>query len=411
MQSRARDRGGVPGRPARLLAACALLVAQGARAQARLVSDRGLDPQLFRPALDADGFLSTNGTQTLRAGQLGFGALLDLSSRLARVAPTDAPSVALVDSATTASLTGNVGLGHGALLGLYLPFQALSGPRTSIPGVYNDAGAKLRSTGLGALELHAKLSLRQGGLSRLGVAGLLRVELPTGKSAELRGSPGVCAWPALAVDYEPWGFLRGGVELGYRWVGGRGATLPVGGHTVRYDDQLSWGAALELSPTARWSFDFDARGAELVHSLPAAGASAVELSAGVKYRVTSLLSALASGTWGPTKGVEGAWLRATVGLNFAPGSADLDGDGYAARDDGCPTQAEDFDGFEDGDGCPERDNDRDGVPDVYDTCIDDPEDHDGVDDGDGCPARAIGDSDGDGFDDYSGAATRHRNRQ
>jgi len=380
-----------------------LLEAHGALAQAQLSRGRGLDPILYHPAVDADGFLSVNGTQALRIGQAGFGALFDGAWKVSRIAPAGAPSTALVDVAATATLTANLGLGRGALLGITLPFQALSGAAIRLPGVYDDASTTLRSTGLGALELHAKWSLREATAGSFGAAALLRAELPTGDSSELRGGPGVGLWPAAVLEYTPFAFLRAGLELGYRGVGGHGATLPVGSDRVRYDDQLRWGAAAELSPAARWSFDFDAYGAELVHSFPKAGASAVELSLGTKYQVTNLFSLVASGAWGPTKGLQGALARVTLGVSFAPGAADLDGDGYAGRDDACPSEPEDFDGFEDGDGCPDLDNDRDGVPDVDDACINDPEDEDGVDDHDGCPERPIPDSDGDGVDDYSGA--------
>lgn len=61
-----------------------------------------------------------------------------------------------------------------------------------------------------------------------------------------------------------------------------------------------------------------------------------------------------------------------------------DGDGVAREDDLCPDEAEDLDGFRDGDGCPDLDNDRDGVPDSRDLCPDSAEDPDGINDADGC---------------------------
>ncbi|MFN0095014.1 MAG: thrombospondin type 3 repeat-containing protein, partial [Dehalococcoidia bacterium] len=100
---------------------------------------------------------------------------------------------------------------------------------------------------------------------------------------------------------------------------------------------------------------------------------------------------------------------------------DEDGDGLDEDDDMCPERAEDTDGFEDTDGCPEPDNDGDTILDAADNCpnhhnpdqanADDdglgnscdpdddnddvldiadgcpvaPEDHDGYSDGDGCP--------------------------
>ena len=73
---------------------------------------------------------------------------------------------------------------------------------------------------------------------------------------------------------------------------------------------------------------------------------------------------------------------------------DSDGDGMLDDVDECPNDAEDFDGFQDEDGCPDLDNDGDGVLDVNDGCPNDPEDIDGFEDEDGCPDP---DNDGDGI--------------
>jgi len=72
---------------------------------------------------------------------------------------------------------------------------------------------------------------------------------------------------------------------------------------------------------------------------------------------------------------------------------DNDLDGTADKDDKCPNQAEDKDGFQDDDGCPDADDDGDGIPDVLDKCPKEQEDKDGFQDADGCPEP---DNDGDG---------------
>jgi outer membrane protein OmpA-like peptidoglycan-associated protein len=77
---------------------------------------------------------------------------------------------------------------------------------------------------------------------------------------------------------------------------------------------------------------------------------------------------------------------------------DNDGDGILDTNDSCPDLAEDFDGFEDDDGCPDLDNDQDGIPDKNDRCPDEPEDFDGDEDTDGCP-DLVKDSDNDGIPD------------
>jgi outer membrane protein OmpA-like peptidoglycan-associated protein len=64
--------------------------------------------------------------------------------------------------------------------------------------------------------------------------------------------------------------------------------------------------------------------------------------------------------------------------------------------DTCADEPEDRDGFQDDDGCPERDNDTDGITDVADRCPDQAEDNDGFEDDDGCAEE---DNDGDGFKD------------
>ena len=74
--------------------------------------------------------------------------------------------------------------------------------------------------------------------------------------------------------------------------------------------------------------------------------------------------------------------------------ADRDGDGIADSKDMCPDQPEDFDGFEDTDGCPDPDNDRDGIPDMNDRCPNAPGPR-----GDGCPKSVGTDRDGDGIAD------------
>jgi outer membrane protein OmpA-like peptidoglycan-associated protein len=75
---------------------------------------------------------------------------------------------------------------------------------------------------------------------------------------------------------------------------------------------------------------------------------------------------------------------------------DRDGDGIADSRDVCPDLAEDNDGFQDDDGCPDFDNDNDGIQDGKDKCPTDPEDKDGYEDSDGCPDN---DNDKDGVPD------------
>jgi len=82
-------------------------------------------------------------------------------------------------------------------------------------------------------------------------------------------------------------------------------------------------------------------------------------------------------------------------LDGCPDDPDTDGDGVPDSKDGCELVPEDVDGYLDADGCPDADNDLDQVPDVKEAkpeCVDQPEDPDGFQDEDGCPDP---DNDGD----------------
>src|SRR6185312_14778808 len=98
--------------------------------------------------------------------------------------------------------------------------------------------------------------------------------------------------------------------------------------------------------------------------------------------------------------------RAFLGISWSPaegkgavttsGGIDTDHDGIPDSADTCPNEAEDRDGFDDEDGCPDPDNDQDGIADAQDKCPNEPEDKDGFQDDDGCPDL---DNDGDGIPD------------
>src|SRR5690606_41904023 len=71
-------------------------------------------------------------------------------------------------------------------------------------------------------------------------------------------------------------------------------------------------------------------------------------------------------------------------------AVDSDGDGIPDASDQCRNEAEDLDGFQDGDGCPDagHDTDGDGMPDKSDGCTTGAEDRDGSEDDDARPDAA-----------------------
>lgn len=104
-----------------------------------------------------------------------------------------------------------------------------------------------------------------------------------------------------------------------------------------------------------------------------------------------------SSLWGPDHvDANTALVSAHIGLTWWFGSGDRDGDGVPNDMDQCPDAAEDRDGYNDTDGCPDPDNDQDGILDADDACPTLAEDRDGFQDTDGCPDP---DNDRDGIND------------
>jgi hypothetical protein len=91
-------------------------------------------------------------------------------------------------------------------------------------------------------------------------------------------------------------------------------------------------------------------------------------------------------------------ISVAVSYQLPLGGRDRDQDGIPDRRDACPGAAEDVDGYQDEDGCPDLDNDGDGIPDAIDAAPLQPEDLDGFADEDGLPDP---DNDGDGILDQN----------
>ncbi|MBX3246287.1 MAG: OmpA family protein [Myxococcales bacterium] len=105
--------------------------------------------------------------------------------------------------------------------------------------------------------------------------------------------------------------------------------------------------------------------------------TALEATGGLKFfHQTGVVAGLAAGP-GITRGFGSPDVRVIAMLGYARPTelarepqavGDRDGDGIPDDRDQCPDEAEDFDGFEDADGCPDPDNDGDGLLDEIDRC-------------------------------------------
>ncbi len=157
--------------------------------------------------------------------------------------------------------------------------------------------------------------------------------------------------------------IQGGFPEDERNVlSGSGPMIALGGH-YRITDAAS--AALEFTSQSDLG----------IASLP------LEATLSGRYRLPAGAWAALGGAAGINDGVGAAKYRAfvTVGWTYTEPppppppptidpNLDTDGDGLVDIHDKCDDMAETFDGFDDGDGCPEFDGDTDGVPFERDVC-------------------------------------------
>jgi len=425
---------------------------------ASLTNGDGMDAHLFRPAIDSKGYLSVNGTSILGDGDYSFGLILDAGFGILPVTAFDVDNEAnfdeaedidrVISTAITGTLHFNYGIANIVVVGVQVPIMVLNGPNVVLPGYYNDQSVRpvgLDSQGLGNLIVHGKARILRHESNPVGLAGILQLELPTGDATTFRGEPGFSAWPILAMDWVPVPIFRVGLNVGYRLVTGDPSTVPyegvvsavgptdngfanlmagprdelcfggapmtartteatcpspVTGQTdVEYGSLTTFGAAASLRFSDSAELVAEVYGANVGSDFGGDGSLGAETIGGLKiYTEANSYLVLAGGIGVPgVKSVNSADIRAVLGFIFEPSIGDRDGDGYKDDVDECPDDPEDFDHFEDEDGCPEPDNDRDGILDVDDECPLVPEDHDGDADEDGCPEGTIGDRDGDGI--------------
>jgi outer membrane protein OmpA-like peptidoglycan-associated protein len=388
-----------------------LVVSLTAFAQAQEQSQRlpqsgangdGMDTHLFRPAVDSKGFFSVNGSDILGGNDFSFGLVMDYGHNLMRLEPGHGAD-ALITHSFQGTFNFNYGIASVASIGFTLPVNLVGGDAVQNIGpagaLYNSG--QLNSQSFGFFALHAKyrvLRVERGfGLAVLGQVGF------SSPDRDL-ASDGMFFWPQLIAEkrFSSTGALKLGLNVGYR------------AHTQSNPqfNQLKEGPAFENGNLLTAGFGIAWRVIDpvdlvadtyLTQLLGGKSADPLRLSneviGGIKVFVERNSYLMLGAGIRTTDGFEAADQRAVIGFIFEPSIGDRDGDGYKDDVDKCPDDPEDFDGFEDADGCPDPDNDKDGILDVDDKCPNNPENRNGVEDQDGCPEGVDGDKDGDGIPD------------
>ncbi|MEM1348655.1 MAG: OmpA family protein [Myxococcota bacterium] len=397
-----------------------------------------LQVQQFRPAIGPGDFLDVYGSPVLEHLDWDVHAYLDYADAPLQVASsTDAFNQAL-DFQTTLTLAGVIGIRDRFELGYMLPLTLLQASQELEPVILNEptfSTDELSSVAINDSRISGKWRILDLSEDKLGFALVAAANLPLATRNTLTSDAGFGAEAIAVVDKFLYGGIRGGANLGYRF---RPGTRDIRQNTI--GSELLWGFGVGI-PLFYERMDALAELDGAINLAPASeevfagiqdGEVHTEGRVALRYKLSERWTLTAGLGSGFSRGIGSPNIRAIIGVGgyWVTGGEwgyDYDGDGIYGKRDACPNEAEDYDGFEDFDGCPDLDNDRDGVPDKfdecnntpdevdvknngcpdddldgdgipnkYDQCPEDPEDRDRFEDSDGCPDL---DNDGDGLTD------------
>ncbi len=398
-------------------------------ASAAVAQDRTIDVDRFTPALDSDGFLGMQGTATPGPGLWNVGLVLDWTkSPLVLRVGGEAQDV--IDHRLGADFLAQVGIGGRFAIALDAPLVLYQSTHAA---PLADGGPAVAAVAAGdpRLVLRYRIYGEATGAQRErhegpGIALLAAGSAPIGSQQAFAGEGAANTWLEALGDFHLLG-AGAGVMLGWHH---RFETHSLAG--VVFRDELLAALSLQLPiPVTHDLFGLlEVRGATDAAAPFDGPRTALETDLGVKLGRGDLAFTGLVGR-GLTQGVGSPALRVVVGVSWAPRVHDADGDGIPDDVDQCPHLPEDFDGFQDQDGCldpdndndlvpdadnrcpnvaavqgrdenedgctnPFRDRDHDGIQDADDACPNRPEDRDGFQDADGCPDP---DNDHDGIPD------------
>ncbi len=362
--------------------------------------DPAIDVQTFDYAIGPKTFFTVADADIANKKQLAVDALVTFLTKPFKIYNVDPDNpdkvgserVTVIDTLTAAQITAAYGVTDKLQLGVSLPLIfALNGD-----GLDPDTGmasmSGLSVTGLGDLLVEGKMRLYKQGALRIG--GMGGVTLPTSfgsDGSQFIGDNLPTLRAKLALQY----------ELGPRFSVGTNVGVILRKPRTIYDStigqQLTWGAAAAFRVTQRFSLIGEGYGRA---GLPkfSLDASPLEVEGGLRIYATPSVAVVIGGGAGLVRGIGSPEARFFVSLGYAPDVRDSDGDGVPNGRDKCLLVPEDFDGFQDDDGCPDDDNDGDRRPDATDKCPAAAEDIDGFEDDDGCPEL---DNDKDGIADLA----------
>jgi OOP family OmpA-OmpF porin len=353
------------------------LAVPGGLARAQPAASQAIDVQQYKPGPGAHDVLGLHGARL--GPHLGWNLGLSLNyadDPLNVMDPRqDAFVYRIVDSQLTLDLMGAIALFDRVELGVALPVSTTtSEPAAAISPTFADG---VKATGVGDLRLVPKVRLlsTDGGLDLAVVA---PVTLPTAGADGFLGADGVTFQPRVVADWADARVrLLANVGLNLR----REARL----RNLRVGPEVAYGVGAQVALTRALTAEATLAGAL---GLKEANTEErpLELLGALKYQFQGGLAAHVGAGPGLTRGYGTPGFRVLAGLAWtSTGAASAFSAASGKATPACTLGPEDFDGFQDDDGCLDADDDGDGILDGPDVCPGEPETRNGFQDEDGCP--------------------------
>ena len=313
------------------------------------------DIRRFSPPTDPHGSLVLEPSSTAGHGAWTAGFVESYAHRLL-VLRDESGREAAVPVAEQLSFDAmfNVGIGDRLALGLRLPV-IMDQTGDAFP-----TGWRVPRSALGDATFDAKATLLpRGSLGGIGVAAVARMTVPTGDPNSTISTRGVTGELRLLGEID-WIIAALRASAG---VMVRSEQQVLLGDT--YGQELPWAVGLAIRPRAlgidsqgRWQWFLESSGAVAVTpSFASKRGSPLVFGLASRYAFSQDFSVL-TGVQLPLDSAVGVpSLRVVFGISWAPRFRDSDADGIPDDKDDCPELAEDFNGFEDDDGCPDGGND------------------------------------------------------
>ncbi|HWE29267.1 MAG TPA: OmpA family protein [Polyangia bacterium] len=418
-----------------------LVLSYGTAARAQDATQPAFTLQNFRPAVDSKGYVTVNASQILGHLDFSLGLIGSFAHNVLNL--TGQGNQLDVENYLTPQLQFAIGLYKWVELGVSLPVHIMFGSRspkfTNPANPNDDNDLSFSGQYVGDIGFHAKARFLNTSKYPVGLGLLFSLYVPSGDSKRFLGEGQVTLRPELIVDKE-FGYSRRfkmalnagalirpsvhsytdvGTTLTLSDVNGGNAfcqpapsmMFPAPGamscgtqQTRSLGSQFTYGLGMSYAVVPA-KFDLVGEAFGYADISGQASASPLEGLLAMKvYLAAKSYFELGGGAGLLPKSIAGGMtgspeFRVFIGFIFEPSIGDRDGDGIKDDVDKCPDDPEDFDDFEDEDGCPDPDNDRDGIPDVVDKCPNEPETKNGFEDEDGCPDSLDLDRDGDGIPD------------